>query len=298
MSTSAAAGGRVVLVTGASSGIGRACALRLAEDGETVVLLARAAGPLEDVARQCRARGGTALVTPADVRDASQVAGAVELAVSTFGRLDGVISAAAVMAYGRVEDVPPEVFARVVETNLVGTAVVAHAVLPRFRAQGHGSLVVVGSVLGQITTPVMGAYVASKWGVRGLARVLEQETRDAPGVTVRIVSPGGVDTPIYQQAANFAGFVGRPPPPVDSPERVATAVIERLWGRRRSGGVGLANGVMRFGFTALPALFDLLVGPLVDRVAFSRTRTGPTQGNVMEAVPEREGTHGGFFSLR
>ena len=108
-----------------------------------------------------------------------------------FGRLDAVVHAAQVMAYGTIEEVPREVFETVVETAVHGTAVVARVVLPVFREQGEGHLVVVNSLLGQVATPLMGSYVAAKWGQLGLVRVLQQETRDVPGISSPSSSPAG-----------------------------------------------------------------------------------------------------------
>ena len=104
-------------------------------------------------------------------------------AVDRFGRLDAVVHAAQVMAYGTIEEVPRKVFETVVETAVHGTAVVARAVLPVFRQQGEGQLVVVNSLLGQVATPLLGSYIAAKWGQLGLVRVLQQETRDVPGIS-------------------------------------------------------------------------------------------------------------------
>src|SRR3712207_6967560 len=87
----------------------------------------------------------------------------------------------------------------------------SRVVLPIFREQGAGHLLVVNSLLGQVATPLMGSYIAAKWGQLGLVRELQQETRDAPGVEVSILQPGGVDTPIYAQAASWTGSTGRPP---------------------------------------------------------------------------------------
>jgi aryl-alcohol dehydrogenase-like predicted oxidoreductase len=94
--------------------------------------------------------------------------------------------------------------------------------------------------------------VTAKWGVRGLARVLRQETRDAPGVEVCTVAPAGVDTPIYAQAATWAGHLGQPPPPVDSPEKVANAVLRTLDQPRRERVVGVTSRLVQFGFVAAP----------------------------------------------
>src|SRR4029079_12441656 len=94
------------------------------------------------------------------------------------------------------------------------------------RASNHGAIYVVGSVVGTIGVPQMSAYVVSKWAVRALARALQLENRDRTGVFVTLVTPGGVNTPIYQQAANYTGRVGKPPPPVYSPEAVARAIVK------------------------------------------------------------------------
>ena len=151
--------------------------------------------------------------------------------------------AATVVAYGRFEDVPAEVFDRSVEINLIGTANVARAALRQFRPRGGGRLVLVGSLLGKIATPYMSSYVTAKWGVHGLARTLQIEARQTPGVEISLVSPGGVDTPVYSQAASYLGRDGRPPPPVDPPEKVARAIVRALDRPRRDVSVGVANPV-------------------------------------------------------
>jgi len=203
-----------------------------------------------------------------------------------------VVHSAGVVAYGRLEDVPPEVFDGVLRTNLLGSANLARHVLPVLRAQRGGHLVLLGSVLGDIATPYMTAYAVSKWGIRALGRQLAIENRDLPGVHVSVVSPGGVDTPIYESAANYVGVPGRPPPPVSTPERVATVVLrvlDRPWNRRQ---VGLANGLMRTGFTLFPMVYDALVGPLFAIAALDRTRTvAPHPGSVL--TPARHALRGG-----
>jgi NAD(P)-dependent dehydrogenase (short-subunit alcohol dehydrogenase family) len=283
----------VVLVTGGSSGIGLATALELAAAGDHLVLLARARGPLECAAEQCRSAGAASVTTvPADVRDAAAVTRAVEGVLADHGRLDVAVSCAGVAAYGRFEDVPVEVFDGVVATVLLGTANVARAVLPRMRADDHGTLLLVGSVIGTIAAPTMSPYVVGKWGVRALARELQLENRDRPGVFVTLVTPGGVDTPIYRQAANYSGRVGSPPPPVYSPHRVARALVGALDRPPRRLDVGVTNPVMALGFALLPWLFDVLVGPLFSVAARGLDRVPPTPGNVLTPVPAGEGLFG------
>jgi short-subunit dehydrogenase len=146
--------------------------------------------------------------------------------------------------------------------------------------------VLVGSVIGHIAVPMMSPYVLSKWGIRALARQVQIENRDRSDVHVSYVSPGGVDTPIYLQAATYAGHVGRPPPPVVTPEAVARVVLRRLDHPRKRTQVGAANDLIRFGFSALPAVFDLLVGALFPVGATDLTYDVPDrEGNVLASQP-------------
>ncbi len=289
---------QAVLITGASSGIGRATTIELAGRGAQLVLVARGREPLEDTATEALAAGAqAALVRPADVTDEEGIQGAVDDAVAEFGRLDVVVHAAQVMAYGRIEDVPREVYEQVVDVAVHGTATVARVVLPVFRKQGAGHLVVVNSLLGSIAAPLMGSYVTAKWGQLGLIRVLQQETRDEPGISVSAVQPGGVDTPIYFQGATWTGSTGRPPPPVYSPQRVARAILSTLDRPRRIVQAGLFNPLITAGFRLVPGVFDALVGPLLQRMATANDDVPPTEGNVFESKPAGNAIEGRWRSI-
>ena len=287
---------RVVLVTGASSGIGEATAVQAAERGDHLILLARGADSLDRVGERCqRAGAASVLCLPTDVRDDAAVRKAVEEAVAEHGRLDIVVSNAGVVAYGRLEDVPTEVFDAVLDTNLHGSVNLVRHVLPVLRAQQRGSLVFVGSLIGHITVPGMSAYVLSKWGVRGLARQVRTENHDLSGVRIAYVAPGGVDTPIYDQAANYGASAGRPPFPVTTPERVAARVLKVADHPGWRSQIGLGNDAIRLGFTTLPWLYDILVGPLVEVMA--RDLTKPVvqgAGNVLTTQEEGNALRGGW----
>lgn len=284
---------RVVLLVGASSGIGRAVAHLLAGQGDHLVLASRGRRALDAVVAECRARGaGSVRAVALDVRDADQVERAVQGVVGEHGRLDAAVTTAAVLAFGRFEDVPVAVFDEVVRTDVLGTANVARAVLPVLRGQRSGTLVLTGSVLGEAAVPGMTPYVISKWAVRSLARQLQIENRDVEGVRVCLVSPGSVDTPIYELAANYQGKAARPPFPVSSPERVALAVAAALDHPRNRVGVGPANLVLRVGFALVPRAYDALVGPLYRLLGVGRLPVPPTVGNVLTPTEDLEGVHG------
>ena len=289
----AAADGRVVVVTGASSGIRLATARALAERGDRLVLCSRGGDALEAAEKECRELGAADVVAvAADVTDAAAVQRVVDTALERHGRVDGCVHAAALMAYGTVLDLAAEDFRRTVDVSVAGTLHVAKAVLPVMQRQGTGVLVVVGSLLGRIAAPSMGTYVTAKWAVEGLTRVLALEQRDHPGVHVCIVSPGGVNTPIYEQAANLTGRTPWPPPPVVQPERVARAVLASLDRPRRSRSVGPANWVMEAGFRGAPAVYDALVGPLLRRTGLTAAPARPSRGNLDGPRPDLAGVHG------
>lgn len=284
--------GQTVLVTGASSGIGRAAALRLAARGADLVLVSRSADVLDEVRQECEAAGARALVAVADVGDAESVEAAFRAATARFGRLHGVVHSAAALSYGRFEDVPREVFDASLQTTLVGTANVARSALAAFRAGGGGSLVVLGSLLGKISTPYMSSYVTAKWGVHGLVRTLQIEARSTPGTDVSLVWPGGVDTPVYLQAGTYLRRHGRPPPPVDSPEKVARVVVRALARPRRESPVGVANHLTVTGFRLVPGVFDRIVTPLMRAGGLSRGEVENSTGNVLAPRGAGEALHG------
>ena len=280
MTETSAAGPPVVLVTGASGGIGAATARAYAARGARLVLLARSAGLLETLRAELVAGGAQALVTVADVADAAAVDRAFEAATREFGGVDIIVHSAAVIAYGRHDEVPADVWDQVIRINVTGTANVARSALRAFQAGGGGSLVIIGSVLGQATVPFMGSYAVSKWAVRGLVRTLQQEARELPGVHVAVVNPGSIATPIYTLAGNYAGRIGRPPPPVLPAEAVAREVMRVVDKGKRMGGVNPANLVIRWGFALAPRLYDVLVTPLAKTACLRRQHVEPHSGHV------------------
>jgi len=282
-----------VAIIGASSGIGLATARACAGRGYHLVLGARSEESLAAAAKTCQELGAASvLAQPVDVADPGSVAEFFAAAQAHSPQLDAVVHAAATMAYGRLEQLDERVFQSVTRTVIEGTFSVARGALRIFRQQGRGTLVVVNSLVGTIAAPDLGAYVTAKWGQAGLLRTLQLETRDQSGIAVCSVAPGGVNTPIYRQAANITGRSAKPPIPVDPPEKVAEAILGCLDRPRPRVSVGLANPLIRFGFHALPKLYDVLVGPLLNRLSLTGPATEPSTGNVFVPVPEGESLHG------
>lgn len=291
--------GRVVLVTGASSGIGLATALEAAAHGAHVVLAARGSAALDAAAAQCRDAGAAStFVVPTDVGSDDEVADLVQATLRRHDRIDVAVSNAGVVSYGRVEEVPVDVFDGVLRTNLLGAANMARHVLPVLRRQQAGTLIYVGSVIGHVALPSMTAYAVSKWGVRALVEHLRLENRDLRDLHIGYVAPGGVDTPIYREAANYGGWEGRPPPPYVGPEKVARQILARVGRARPRAQLSVVNDVIRFGHTFLPAVYRHLVGPAAHLLAVDLSRpVPPTTGNVLHSRQADYGLTGGHGSV-
>ncbi|KAA9153361.1 SDR family NAD(P)-dependent oxidoreductase, partial [Microbacterium lushaniae] len=161
--------GQVVVVVGASRGIGRAAAYEFARRGDRVVVVARDEQALARTAEHCRTLGAETLAVPADVTDSDALGSVVRSAVQRFGRIDAWIGVAGVLAYGTVEQTPTAVYRRVLETNLIAQIDGVRQVLPVLRAQGSGRIVLIGSLYSRVTAPYVSAYAASKFGLLGFA---------------------------------------------------------------------------------------------------------------------------------
>lgn len=285
----------VVLIVGASSGIGLATALRMASTGHRLVLVARDPDALARAQTACRQEGASDVrIVAADVGVKADVQRAVAAVLDAHGRIDVVIQTATVMAYGSIENIPDDVFTAVIDTAVHGTLHLAQAVLPVLRRQKRGTFIVVNSLLGSVTVPNMGAYATSKWGQRAIVRTLQQETRDERDVHVCVVSPASINTPIYYQAANYVYREVRPPVPVLQPDRAATAIMGLLDRPRNhvSVPVGPGNPIIITGFRLMPFVFDLIVGPLFKLTALTRRSLDATEGNVHKPQPANERVSG------
>lgn len=281
----------VLVITGASSGIGRETALALADRGDKLVLAARDEGPLAAVATACESRGGRAIAVPTDVSDQRSVEALAQRAVQQFGRVDAWVNCAGVIAYGSVEDIPEEVYRQVIDTNFFGQLHGVRSALRCFRRQGSGTIVNVGSVWGCVTSPYVSPYIVSKFAVRALSESLQQALKLDPlsrGIHVCVILPQSVDTPIFKRAANYTGHEVKPIPPVLQPERVARAILRAIdHPRRHRRNVGLFGRAMDMFYAAAPGLFGLLAPYVMRRLGFGRHPAPATEGNVLRPLHDR-----------
>lgn len=223
----AAASQAVIVITGASSGFGRGVALQLAADGASVVLAARRAELLAELARECeRAGARRALSVPTDVSRREEVERLADTAVREFGRIDVWINDAGVGALGPFERVPLELHDQVVKTDLLGTLYGSYCAYREFLKQGKGTLINVSSGLGTDTASGYSSYCAAKHGVVGLSETLRQEVEEKGlrGVFICTVMPGAHDTPFFDHAANYTGRAMQAPRPLRDPRNVVDAI--------------------------------------------------------------------------
>lgn len=286
-----------MVVTGASSGIGRAAALRMARRGASLALCARSEVPLAAVAAECEGAGAATLHRALDVAEEEAVETFAAAVEARFGRIDVWVNNAATMAYGPFEEIPSEVFRQVVETNLMGQVHGARAALRRFRAQGSGVLVNMSSVWGRIPSPQVAPYVVSKNAVRAFSECLNGELASEPDIHVATVVPAAVDTPIFEHSANYSGRQVRPIPPVLDPEEVARGIEACAENPKREVNYGQAGRVLEVLFAVAPPLYRRFAHPAFLRGTWGRVPANPTPGNVLaSAGPHR--IEGGWRSRR
>jgi NAD(P)-dependent dehydrogenase (short-subunit alcohol dehydrogenase family) len=202
--------GKVALITGGSSGIGRATALRLASFGARVALASRTVAALEEAADKVKELGMEALTVPTDVTDVEQCRRAVETTAAHFGRLDILVCSAGVSMRGLFADADPAALERVMRVNFFGTLYPTYFAVPHVK-QTRGSLVAISSLTGMRGTPSYAIYGASKFAVRGLYDSLRMELA-GDGVHVGVVSPGFVATPLRQRVLDGNGRPWPTPP--------------------------------------------------------------------------------------
>lgn len=215
---------RVVAITGASAGIGRATAIRLARDGAALAICARREDRLKDTAAEITAAGGAVLAVVADVTSDADMQSFVAQTVARFGHVDVMICNAGFGVAGAIDDVTPEQMRKLIDINYMGTYYATRAVLPLFRRQGHGHVIFISSIVGKRGVPYMGAYAATKFAQVGLAECLRAELSGSD-IHATVVYPVSTDSEFFDVMSQETGArVTR----ASGPRQEAAAVAEAI----------------------------------------------------------------------
>jgi NAD(P)-dependent dehydrogenase (short-subunit alcohol dehydrogenase family) len=251
---------QVVVIVGASSGIGRAGALAFAAGGASVVCAARSVQALDTLVGEITDAGGRAVAVPTDVAEPEPVQALADEAERRFGRIDTWVNAAAVSVWGRVEDITSAEFDRVLRVNFLGHVHGIHAAVPALRRAGGGVLIGISSVEGVRAVPLHAPHTASKWALRALYDTLRMElAQEGAPIAVSTVLPAAIDTPFFEHARSKLGAMPKPPPPVYAPEVVADAIVFTAENSRREVAVGGSAVGFVAGQRLSPALTDAVM---------------------------------------
>lgn len=285
-----------VVITGASSGIGRATAEAFAHAGIRLVLAARRAEALQATAAVCRQHGAEVLVVPTDVTDAHAVSRlAADAAEFGGGRIDVWVNNAGVGAVGKFEETPIEAHDQVVRTNLLGYMHGAYAVLPYFKRARAGTLINTVSLGAWAPAPYAVSYTASKYGLRGFSEALRLELTQCPDIHVCDIFPAVVDTPGFRHGANYTGRELKPPKPLHDPRAVARAIVRTARNpRRTSTAVGIVATVARVANAIAPSAVRSLSSRVVEGYFARAPQVPMTDGNLFEPSAGSMDVEGGW----
>jgi short-subunit dehydrogenase len=248
---------QVVVITGASQGIGRETALRFAANGASVVAAARNEEALRELAGQIERRGGRAEAVVADVAVYPDVERIGARAIERFGRVDTWVNNAAVSIYATVEQLDPTEMERLVEVNLLGQMYGSKVAVGLMKPRRQGTIVNVGSALSDRAIPLQSAYVASKHGVAGFTEALRLELmHERAGIDVVLILPSSIDTPLFDWARSKLGVQPMPVPPVYQPRVVAEAICHAAEHGGREIVVGGWGKLLILGQRLSPSLLD------------------------------------------
>ena len=267
---------QVIVITGASSGIGLATAMAAAEQGARLVLAARAGQALDEICQRIKAGGGQAIYVVADIGKREQVEHIAEAAIQKFGRIDTWVNDAGVSIYGRLDEVSDEDNRRLFDTNFWGVVYGSLAALPHLKRQG-GALINVGSEVSDAVVPLQGMYSASKHAVKGFTdalRVEIEEIDEAP-VSITLIQPTAVNTPYPTHARNYMDKEAKLPTPQIDPEKVAEAILKAAVKPERDVKVGATAVINTLTAKLAPGLGDKMSAKQADRQQLDRPPVNP-----------------------
>jgi len=289
---------KTIVITGASSGAGRAMAIEFAQQETKLVLAARNKEALKEVAKECEQLGAHALVVETDVTKFGDLINLADAAHQFGKQIDVWINNAGILAFGPFEDMPMEVHDQVIRTNLLGYMNGAHAVIPYFKRQGFGVLINNISIGGYLVLPFGAAYSASKFGLRGFVKALQAELTNWKAIHVCAVFPAFLDTPGMRHAANYTNKLIQPIPPLYNPIKLAKKMVDLAARPKASSDIHLfAKGLKSVAFLA-PNLVLWATRGMLNRYLKQAENAEKTDGNLFYPLSFGTGINGGWQQLQ
>lgn len=285
---------RTIVITGASSGAGRAIALAFAERADQLVLASRNVDELKLVKAECENMGALVRIVQTDVTENGDMINLASEAAAFGGRIDVWVNNAGVLAAGAFDKTPVEVIDQVIKTNLMGYIHGAHAALPYFKKQGKGTLINNISIGGFLPVPYGVGYSASKFGLRGFSAALKAELTGFPDIHVCDAFPAFLDTPGIQHAANYTGKQLKPAPPVYDPNRLAIAIVKLADNPKAEKMVGSLSVLLRLSYGLFPMITRGITGQVIKGYLNNAESIAKTDGNIFNSVPYGNAVHGGW----
>jgi short-subunit dehydrogenase len=292
---------KVAVITGASSGIGRATAIEFAQAGYNMVLTARRQNELKATADEAKKYGVQAIAVAADTTDEAALKKVADAAVKNFGHFNVWVNDAAVSMFGKFDEAPMEDFRRVIETNFFGYVNGARQAIKQFKNQDYGTLINISSVTAAAPQPYTSAYVSSKYAIRGLGESLRMELKLdnlQDKIFVCTAMPASIDTNLFQNAANSTGREPQALEPVYDPAYVAKHIVKLAERPKREVIIGPAGKMMAMEHSMAPTLYEKFAARFIDRDHLSDQPAGNTHGNLYEPVNDNTGMRGGWRETR
>lgn len=289
--------GTTIVITGASSGFGKGCALEFAKLGASLVLASRNKELLNELVVECAKFGATSVAVTTDVADPNEVAALYQQALDCFGRIDVWINNAGAAAIGIFSEVPLGDHLKVIDVDLAGTMCGSYFAMQHFMQKGQGILINVASMIGKIPSPYYASYSAAKHAVVGLSAALRQELQELKKDRIHVctVLPMAMDTPFFEHAANYTGKKAVPIPPLNDAQEVIDAIVDLVFTPKPEIAIGKAAGIFTGIDAILPGASEALMAKNTHKAQIDQAPPAPiTKGNLENPSKNGTGIHADY----